>query len=86
MVKKNTVLKNLDFFKRLSQTYYRGATPFDKRYFALSGLFVGGPWIEIHGYNIGRPYRTARKWLRLLLLFLLDRHYNRACTNPVIRN
>ncbi len=53
--------------------FYRGATPFDKRYFALSGLFVGGPWIKIHGYKIGRPYRNARKRLSLLPLFSLGK-------------
>jgi len=31
------------------------------------------PWIEIHGYNIGRPYRTARKRLRLPV-WLVFRH------------
>jgi hypothetical protein len=31
------------------------------------------PWIEIHGYNIGRPYRTTRKLLRLPV-WLVFRH------------
>jgi hypothetical protein len=31
------------------------------------------PWIEIHGYNIGRPYRTTRKRLRLPV-WLVFRH------------